>query len=390
MKITLLGQGFEKESEFSVGNQLIKFFSSEEYRAFTAISAFTSKAAINGLSQYILKAKTHLENITIITGVDQKGTTKEALEELLSLDILTFVFYQPSITIFHPKIYLFEGDKKSELIIGSSNLTLQGLFTNVEFSLLISLDNTIDSDKEIVKQLKEYFGGIFDYSDPNLQAITPEIIEALVNAKVVPTEIERMATQDKLEIGEKEKRDELLSRIFPKRIISKIPPEFRGSISKFQKMFGKETFNQFEIKSTKSRLLWTSGPLTERDLNIPKGSNTNPTGSMNFKKGKTKEIDQRHYFRDEVFSDLEWEKDSHLERATALFKLIIDDIDFGDFELKITHNPRTDTVSYVQKNSVTSISWGEAKKIIAKEEYIGKNANLFKNTRKGEFTIEIK
>ena len=35
-----------------------------------------------------------------------------------------------SISIFHPKIYLFEGTDKSELIIGSSNLTSQGLFTN--------------------------------------------------------------------------------------------------------------------------------------------------------------------------------------------------------------------------------------------------------------------
>ena len=30
---------------------------------------------------------------------------------------------------FHPKIYLFEGAAKCELIIGSSNLTSQGLFT---------------------------------------------------------------------------------------------------------------------------------------------------------------------------------------------------------------------------------------------------------------------
>jgi len=51
-------------------------------------------------------------------------------------------------------------------------------------------------------------------------------------------------------------------------------------------------------------LIWESGKLTERDLNIPKGSNTNPTGSMLFKKGKTEDIDQRHYFRDTVFSAL--------------------------------------------------------------------------------------
>ena len=49
-----------------------------------------------------------------------------------------------------------------------------------------------------------------------------------------------------------------------------------------------------------------------------------------------------------------------------------------------------DTRSYEQKNSMTSISWGEAKKVIAKENLIGKSATLYKTKKKGEFTFEIK
>jgi len=115
MDIQLLGQGYEKESENSVGNHLIKLLSDKEFQSFTAISAFISQAGVTGLSTHIEKAKEHLEVITIITGVDQKGTSKEALEALIKLDVNAYVFYQPSITIFHPKIYLFEGIKKSVL-----------------------------------------------------------------------------------------------------------------------------------------------------------------------------------------------------------------------------------------------------------------------------------
>ena len=176
--------------------------------------------------------------------------------------------------------------------------------------------------------------------------------------------------------------------------MQKIPTEFRGG-PKPKKKEEKETVEPVIIKSKPSKLLWTSGPLSQRDLNIPKGSNTNPTGSMLFKKGKTEEIVQRHYFRDEVFSALTRTKDinedtAHLERATALFKIIIDGKDYGGFDLIITHNPLTDTRSYEQNNSMTSISWGAAKEIIAKEELIGKNANLYKNNKKGEFILEIK
>jgi len=69
---------------------------------------------------------------------------------------------------------------------------------------------------------------------------------------------------------------------------------------------------------------------------------------------------------------------------------VIDGKPSGSFKLTLTHNPRTDTRSYEQKNSMTSISWGEAKKVIAKDNLIGKSATLYKTKKKSEFTFEIK
>lgn len=131
-------------------------------------------------------------------------------------------------------------------------------------------------------------------------------------------------------------------------------------------------------------MLWESGELTERNLNIPHGSTTNPTGSMLLKKGKIKDIDQRHYFRETVFAELNWQHDtnlkrSHFERAVAKFQIIIDGNDYGTHELKLSHNTKTDTLSYAQKNSTTGISWGQVKELIAKKEHIGKSFSLYKN-----------
>jgi len=393
MEIRLLGQGYEAISKDSVGNQLIKFLSDKEFHTFTGISAFASQGGINGLSKHLIPAKEHLKNITIVTGVDQKGTSQEALLALLNLNIKAFIYYQPSKTIFHPKIYLFEGVSRSELIIGSSNLTSHGLFANVEASLLISIDNTVESGRNIIMQLKDYFKGIFDYSDPNLTKLTKRIISDLVRAKVVPTEEERKAAQDKAEKAERAETEKIISKIFPKRATAKIPIEFRGP----KNTVTKTKANAAEVVggiSKKAGLVWESGKLSERDLNIPKGSTTNPTGSMLFKKGKTKGIDQRHYFRDTVFPSLIWKQDtnpdtSHLERAEATFNIIIDGKLAGRFKLALTHNPLTDTRSYEQNNSMTSISWGEAKKIIAQDNLIGKNATLYKTKKTDEFILEI-
>ena len=395
MKVTFLGQGYEALSELSVGNQLIKFFADERFHTFTGISAFSSQAGVNGLAKCIAAAK-HLNSITIITGIDQEVTSKEALEALLALEVGVFVFYQPSPTIFHPKVYLFEGDEKSELIVGSSNLTVQGLFTNIEASLLISIDNIQEADREVVRQFKKYFEGIFAQSDPNLKKLSKELIIELVKAKLVPTEAERKAAQNSAKEKSTEKVGNNIAALFPKRAIPKIPNAFKKTVNADTKKLNEAAVTTKSFADNKLfELLWESGALTERDLNVPKASNTNPTGSMLFKKGRTQNIDQRHYFRDIVFSSLQWVKDDkpdtmHIERAKALFNIIVEDEDHGNFKLVISHNTRTDTPSYQQRNSMTSLSWGKAKEIIARDELIGKKLSLYRNKdMNGAFVLVI-
>jgi len=391
MEIKLLGQGFEGISENSVGNHLIRFFVDENFDSFLGISAFTSEAAVLGLSKYISSSKKHLRNITIITGVDQKGTSREALEALYNLEIDVYIFFAPPpFPIFHPKIYLFEGKEKSELIIGSSNLTMSGLFSNVETSLLISIDNHSVEDRKIIEQLKDYFKGIFDYSDPNLKKITTHLIYDLVLAKIVPTEKERKAEYSKTDKEERKGIETIFGEIFPKRKTAKIPDKFRRTTKPKDLVKVKEI--KPSISGITSKLLWESGPLTERDLNIPKGANTNRTGSMNLKKGLLVDIDQRNYFRNTVFKSLDWKHDptpskAHLERATATFRIIVFGKDYGDFILTLNHNTKTDTITYKQNNSMTSISWGKAKEVISNEALIGKNAALYINEDKITYTL---
>ena len=379
MEIEILGQGFEPLSKKAVGNVLMDCFTNKDFNSFTVISAFVTLSGIKGVSKFISEA-THLKNNLIVVGVNEKVTSKEALEEILKIiNVKSYVFYANNNSIFHPKIYLFEGNKTSVLIIGSSNLTGRGLFTNIETSLQVTIDNNIAKDKLIINQLKEYFKGIFDLTDENLKIISSELINNLVKSGIVPTEAEQKENRAKSKKVSSKETDDFISKIFPKREMAKIPKEFTGKpikkeVSKILNPFNKDL----------SELLWQSGELTERDLNIPKSEKTNPTGSMFFKKGLTEDIDQRHYFREFVFKDLDWKKDlnpttSHYERTHANFRIIIKNVDYGVHELLINHNTKKDTKSYIQKNSMTSLSWGETKSIIAKEELIGCNASLYSN-----------
>ena len=310
MQLQILGQGYEPTSEFSVGNQLIKFFAGKNFHSFTGISAFASQAGVNGLEKHISKARKYFKFITIVTGIDQNGTSKEALEALYNLKINAYIFFAPPpFPIFHPKIYLFEGNEKSELIIGSSNLTRPGLFSNVEASLLISIDNRIETDRKVVEQLKKYFSGIFDHSDPNLKKITKKLISDLVRGKVVPTEAERKARQEKEEKSERSDALTIVSKIFPKRTIAKAPNEFRGTAAKkinikIPKSVSKTSENQ------KGQLVWVRKKLPSSSVQSS-GQGTNPTGGLRLVQDDYQvnghKIHHTSYFRNDLFGSYDWQ-----------------------------------------------------------------------------------
>ncbi len=397
MKIIFLGQGFESESNNSVGNTVVKLFKESKFNTFTGISAFASEAGVAGLSECIASGAQFYKTLNLIVGIDQEGTSKNALKEINNLGINSYIFYQKESPIFHPKIYLFEGENDTALIIGSSNLTARGFFDNIESSLMVEFKNNNLEGIRLLEEMKGYYKTLFDFTDPNLFKISLEVINQFVKKGIVPTkkiwkEKHQKNTSDIIQNDENE-------LLIPKRLTVKIPSNFKGrykSNNTVSKLINELEIDKFEFENEgNNQILWESGPLTERDLNIPKGQNTNPTGSMLFKKGKLKDIDQRHHFRDVVFQSLDWDFDkndgkTHLERAVANIKFVIKGIDYGIFPISITHNPRTDTRSYEQNNSMTQLSWGETKKLIAQDELIGSTATLYRDVSVSDaFTLII-
>lgn len=129
-------------------------------------------------------------------------------------------------------------------------------------------------------------------------------------------------------------------------------------------------------------LVWESKPLARRDLTIPEAVGSNQTGSLNLDKGLlAEEIDHRHYFRDEVFSELNWtHRSGTVDEAIASFTLILEDRNHGDFELAVRHTTSTTSRSYEQRNAMTRLSWGSARQYIADARWIDRNLELYRST----------
>jgi HKD family nuclease len=227
MKITFLGQGYEPESKNSVGNHLVSLLSQKEFHSFTGISGFASEAGILGLANHILNAKKYFKKLNLIVGVDQGKTSKEALREINNLNINAYIFHQREPAIFHPKIYLFEGHRKTKLILGSSNMTARGLFGNVESSLLLEFLNKDIAGKYLLRQLKDYYSGLFAFTDPNLFKISEKAIQDFIDNGIVPVETVMPRKYGKRQTVKKEKSRKSNLKI-PPRASPKIPNSFKS------------------------------------------------------------------------------------------------------------------------------------------------------------------
>jgi HKD family nuclease len=406
MKSIFLGQGFEAISANAVGNYLIGYLNSEDFHSFTGISAFASEAGIFGLAGHIEHAKKNFTTLRLIVGIDQEGTSEEALKEITNLDIDSYIFYQSESPIFHPKIYLFEGSKNIRLIIGSSNLTARGLFTNVESSLLIEFDNDDLEGLTLLTELKAYYNSLFDLSDPNLFKIDSSTIADFIAKGIVPDE----ATRRRIYSAKAAPGNSITTTlpggaIIPKRATARIsnlfPAKSRGSgmASGDPRIPNTGSISpiaptrptQINAASQQKMLVWQKLSLSQSDAQQV-SSGTAVTANLKLSQARFRVdnvfIDQTTYFRNSIFNALTWVKtkpnNNSYEEAFCSFDITILGNPIGIQVLKLSHDP---VRIAGQGNTPTWLHWGALLSTMQQTNITGKTLDLYQSG--SAFFIEI-
>lgn len=343
--------------------------------------AFVREGGVRQIQNFLSK---HNLQTTVYVGIRNGITSAQGLLALLDLKVKVYTFDTGSAsTIFHPKAYISFNGKEGRVIIGSANLTVGGLLQNIEASIVLTIDRQDTDDEKFLNDLVSSITG--------LQGSFPEHV-VRVRRK---SDVGRLLRQRRIE-------DERITQ--PQRSPSQIQGNNRDLLPRI-KLFGKQRQTTIRLLKRKLisraqplggwRLVWTSNGLTKRDLNIPTGATTNPTGSMLLKKGKLQSIDQRSHFRQTIFSSLTWKRDprpslNHLERAEATFEITVKGVNLGKYPLKLTHNSSTNTKTYKQLNAMTQIHWGAVKRLIAHSDLLGRELQLHqRNDDPQQFLIEI-
>jgi len=384
MNIQFIGQGLSNESP-SAGSILIDSFQDLSFNKFSVFVAFVGVAGIRQLEPHIQNSKEHILDWTGFFGVDQKGTSKEALEALLALDINSKIYFTTTTITYHPKVYLFEGVLKNRILIGSSNLTEKGLFNNIEANIVIDVDKEDILGLNLIEEIKLYFNDFLTGENNNTQVLTSNLINQLHLAGIVPTELERGRIHDNINrtISDSNLNNTIIHELFPSISIQRTPQRINAP-NRSHRETQINNLLPSDLWSIKGELGWIKPSLSRSDAQIIESERTNVTGVLRLTFSRYEyngsPIDKNTYFRFDLFGGADWNErerpnKSPLEETNMRFLLMIDGENKGEFNLRVSHD--VDRIAD-QANVPTYLHWGEAISIIRSQNLQGKSLFLYK------------
>jgi HKD family nuclease len=155
------------------------------------VSAFANRQGLIRLLPCISKSIKAGAKFHFIIGVDQQGTSTEALKAVLSLNADAKLVKNRRVGhTFHPKIYLFEADNRATICLGSSNLTEGGIYRNYEANILISYDLN-GPDGDIYRQHKNTLSPFLNPTGTKTIQLTEEVIQALESRGDIISELQK-------------------------------------------------------------------------------------------------------------------------------------------------------------------------------------------------------
>ena len=347
-------------------------------------SAFANSAGVHAVSVALAPVAGQCR---AFIGVRNGSTTAQALAALLRLGVTLYgVDTATRSRIFHPKLFLATGADRARAIIGSANLTHPGLFNNIEAGADLELDLSDQSDSAFVDGFLNGFQDlVVNHPIHCFRIISGRQIIDLMRQGLLEDE-RNPKTQTAYGAGQQGSQTSKLPIALPltagpkKKARKPKPPVVGGG--------GPVTV---AAPPTFGQLVWVKPRLPSSDLQL--NQNSNVPGVLRLTQagyqvnGQT--IDQKTYFRNQVFSQLNWTYDIAKQKdvADVPISLIIAGVYVGDFDLSLSHKPAW---AANQGNYTTGLHWAGATSHIKHPGLVGRSLKLYEpGTVKARFVVEI-
>lgn len=350
----------------------------------------------------------------LIVGIDEGGATRPGLLLATELFDQAHVFHDPAGGTFHPKIYLAEGTDKALLVVGSSNATPGGWFSNYEASLEARFALPEEATDPALQGVREYIGALFAERELCFE-LSEDLVDRLVRDRrySVAGHERSIRSRGVATNGDDEQADLDTSgsteessgeqRLFGRRSAPRIlaPPlssEAREELASLELPLDDEAESDDEFPLPSGEMpdkeqppvglapkptpgavpveRWTK-VLPRGDAQQQTASKTNLTANVRLTQAGHA-IDWRRWFRDDLFGSATWRKDidvnnNPIERADIPFLVRIAGVTLGTIELEVTYAPHREAG---QANHTTVLRWGPLLNTLRAIDYTGYTLTL--------------
>ncbi|HEY9709340.1 MAG TPA: phospholipase D family protein [Oculatellaceae cyanobacterium] len=182
---------------FRLLHELNDCLKSVDYSRFIFAVGFAKIGPLIRLNENIESWTANKKSIEAIFGIDQQGTSKQALEYALIKFDRTFVTHVSSSrrSTFHPKLYIFYGSTSAVAYYGSHNLTVGGTETNFEGGVKIRFDLSANDDKLLFDQLLMSWTSLLPENCSATVELTPDTLTEYIQADLLLDEQQKPAVK---------------------------------------------------------------------------------------------------------------------------------------------------------------------------------------------------
>ena len=157
----------------------------DQFSTFICCVAFAKVNPMHKLHHEIAQWRSSKKRILGIFGIDQFGTSREAVRYGLDNFNRLYITHFP-VSSYHPKIYMFIGPFAARLYIGSNNLTVGGTETNFEAAACV--DFSLPDEKSELIDAAQSWLGLLPPKCPATYRVTTEIYQAHSDDGLIPAE----------------------------------------------------------------------------------------------------------------------------------------------------------------------------------------------------------
>ncbi len=357
------------------------------------LTAWAQESGLKYLRPIVDAIRTRKGYAEAILGVDQGIATLEGLQQALQLFDAVYLFHDGERT-FHPKLYLIENDRLARLVIGSSNATEGGFYTNFEASVALDLNRRTPSDARLRKEAHEYYKSFIASGMP-FRRLDNALLKELRDEKLIPTSAERRRADRQ----RRKQTEPSLKKLFGGRVTGlpgapPLPGPARRQPASRRRTSRAGTLAPGPPPVTTSPVVmsWWRELSTSDAMKKPTTSHQRRNVILN--RGRHP-IDQTTFFRQHFFQGTAWSQQTMRsfrgrppgtkEVAVVPFDVRIGRRRLGTHNLTVDH---ADSRIAGQGNSPTWLNWSSLANEIAKGNYVGRYL-LLEHLANGSFRLTL-